>query len=129
MKIKITPALLVAIISVFFSITANAAKPISNHMIVSPALKGGGFSCIVTNLTANTLPIIIERTRYDASVSVATHFEPSAWRAIDLFWSGVDINDMYYCSVTWAGQPGDVKATFCRYDDVYPNGMTCQPLN
>ena len=53
------------------------------------------------------------------------------YRACTLYFldNGVDINDMYYCSVTWAGQPGDVKATFCRYDDVYPNGMTCQPLN
>jgi len=74
MKFKINPALRVALISVVFSITANAGKPSQNQMIVSPALKGGGFSCIVTNLTANPLPLIIERTRYDASVSIATHY-------------------------------------------------------
>jgi hypothetical protein len=129
MMINFPPALLVAIISVVFSLTANAAKPTSSQMIVSPALRGGGFSCIVSNVTAAPLFITIERTRYDASVSVATHFEPGAWRAIDLFWSGVNINDMYYCSVTWSGEPDDVRATLCRYDDVYPNGMTCQPLN
>ena len=92
-----------------FSITATAAKPDKDQTLTGAPLFGDGVYCVVANTTEEAIAV-----HWDIYLSDGS-------KVVDVGWT-VDAHTILgtggtytaaYCVVSWSGQKGDLRGTFC----------------
>jgi len=118
-KFRYTLPVLAAFLFMGLSITANAAKvkPIREHTIKSAPLDGAYHECSAVNDTQENLVINISfHNRGLVSVN-----QVEMWPEETL--THQDSNDnRQFCVVSWVGLPGDVRASYCTWQEELKTG-------
>ena len=114
--------LAIALAFLGFAITVNAAKPLADQTIVTPALPGNYLQCTVVNVSTRTIDFEMEFVDiFDGGgIPLTLSFAPGE---IHSGWSGNDI-DVAYCIIRWVGEADDLLTTVCNTDPV-SNSRSC----
>ena len=118
---KIALLTLAAVLLLGFTITTNAAPPWledREQLIVSAPLWGDYSTCMVTNTTDSTIDVIFTIIDHGGGIwdSIALSVHPGYYpREFD--YEAPPAIHLHMCKVSWLGQPGDIRASYCRYSD------------
>jgi hypothetical protein len=94
------------------SITVNAAKPIREQTIKSAPLAGAFHECLAMNDTQDNL--VVSMSFHHLRTLIAIQIELFPEETLDLPQKG---GGDRYCVVSWVGQPDDVRASYCTWED------------
>jgi len=116
---KITLLALAAFLVLGFLITANAAPPWledREQSLVSAPLWGNFSTCNVTNISDRTIQVTFTVTDTGGREESDGPYplSPGGMGAAPFNLEG----SVHICEISWLGQPGDVRAAYCRYSDV-----------
>jgi hypothetical protein len=114
---------------VMTSFSVSAGKPPSSNSLSSPPIFGSSWWCVAANQTDHTITLTIKfRDAVGTVVDSQTYGTPTGWSP-GSFYTGTYPDDAIRCEVEWEGQPDDVRASVCSFNQQdYTDGIGCFEL-
>jgi hypothetical protein len=132
-KVRIGLLILAAVLLSVFSISASAKPQISDDQpltIASAPLDSLGYRCAITNVSDTTLDVEIAVVDHMGDVVDTIYPLTATMDPGRIYFSGgtMSPHEWRRCTVSWVGQPGDLRASFCAWQDGLAVDIVCLDL-
>ena len=127
---KFTLLTLAAFLLLGFSVMVNAEPPWladKEQVIISAPLLGTNFHCLPFNMSNSPIQFtthFIDLNGVDHSFSETIAPGETWWDQ----WDNKLVLTIVHCEISWTGQPGDFKASFCSIDVASYTDAVCFEL-
>ena len=99
----------------FFAVT-HAAKPPQEQIVTSAPLLGHSHTCTLINVSGHAYDATISIVAFNHDPGTYEYFVPIGGYAAHGYSYQNDL-DWAFCEITWLGEKGDFKASFCSFEN------------